>query len=98
MTSFLSVILVADVGLLVALIGWPWLFAAVVAVVMRLGLAGAVSDRDVGEVVDAAVGRGMPDRFARWLLSRPGGGRGGRMSARWRRRGRRHVRDMAQGR
>lgn len=77
----LVAVLIVDVVLLVALIVWPWLFAAVVAAVMRLGLAGVVNDRDVEEVVDAALGRGMPERFARWLRPRLGRGRGGRASA-----------------
>lgn len=81
MTSFVLVIAIADVGLLVAWMVWPWLFVAVHAAVMRLGLAGAVGGRDIDELVDAGVGLGMPDRLERWLRSRPGRGQGGRMSA-----------------
>lgn len=69
-TFALAAVLIVDSGLLVAVIVWPWLIAAGVAAVMRLGLAGAVNDRDIDEVVDAAVRTGMPDLLARWLRPR----------------------------
>lgn len=80
MTFALAAVLIVDSGLLVAVIVWPWLIAAGVAAVMRLGLAGAVNDRDIDEVVDAAVRTGMPDLLARWLRPAYGrrAGRGGR--------------------
>lgn len=64
--------------LAVSLLKWPWLFAAGLVAVMRLG---AVNGQYIDAAVDEAVGWGMPDRLARRLRPRPGGGRGGRMSA-----------------